>query len=252
METLRALHLLHPTAIAFENLDPFLGRPVLLDMQSVQKKLIHGGRGGYCFEQNGLFWRVLLALGFRVTGLSARVLRGRPEDLSPRSHMLLKVELPEGIYIADIGFGSQTLTAPLRLDDPHPQETPHGLFRVVKKGDEYDEQALLGGEWETQYRFGMQDYYPQDYEALNWYRATHPQSPFVTTLIAARPRPGKRLGLRDNHYAVRHQDGRTEKGTFSKPSEIMAVLEKDFGLTLPEPRAALETALERVITRSAT
>ena len=33
-DTLRAIHLLHPQTIPFENLDPLLGRPVLLDMAS--------------------------------------------------------------------------------------------------------------------------------------------------------------------------------------------------------------------------
>jgi len=249
LEMLQALHRLHPAAIPFENLDPFLGRPVLLDMSSVERKLLHSGRGGYCFEQNGLFLRALLALGFRATGLSARVLRGRPESESPRSHMLLKIDLPEGVYIADIGFGSQTLTAPLRLEENTVQETPHGPFRLVREGSDYDEQALVDGEWQTQYRFSLQEYYPQDYEALNWYRATHPQSPFVTSLMAARPLPGKRLGLRDNHFATRHLDGRTEKKVLATPGEIIGVLEKDFGLTLPGPRDALEAGLARIIPR---
>ena len=54
LETLRELHRLHPQAIPFENLDPLLGRPVNLDPASLQAKLVEGGRGGYCFEQNGV------------------------------------------------------------------------------------------------------------------------------------------------------------------------------------------------------
>src|SRR5581483_6802547 len=52
LQTLRALQALHPQAIAFENLDPLLGRPVNLDLGSLQDKIVHSGRGGYCFEQN--------------------------------------------------------------------------------------------------------------------------------------------------------------------------------------------------------
>ncbi len=66
LETLRALHLLHPQAIPFENLDPLLKRPVKLDLPSLEAKLVAGGRGGYCFEQDLLFAQVLSALGFKV------------------------------------------------------------------------------------------------------------------------------------------------------------------------------------------
>ena len=252
LETLRALHLKHPMAIPFENLNPILGLSVPLDMASLQAKLIHAGRGGYCFEQNGLFLRVLQMLGFSATGLSARVLRGREEKDAARSHMVVKIELPgddnfKGVYIADIGFGNLTLTAPLRLHDESPQETPHGVFRLVRSGEEYEEQVLLDGEWETQYRFALLEYFPQDYEALNWYRATHPKSPFVNILMVGRPLPDRRLGLRNDHYAIRYLDGRSEKRILESPREIIDVLERDFGIALPEPLSDLESALSRII-----
>ena len=75
LDTLRALTELHPAAIPFEAIDVFLRRPVDLSPAAIQAKLIDGGRGGYCFEQNGLLKRVLGALGFAVEGLiGARVL----------------------------------------------------------------------------------------------------------------------------------------------------------------------------------
>jgi N-hydroxyarylamine O-acetyltransferase len=54
-------------AIAFENIDPLLGVTPSLDTASIVRKLIHGRRGGYCFELNGLFGQALDALGFRYT-----------------------------------------------------------------------------------------------------------------------------------------------------------------------------------------
>jgi len=250
LAVLKALHLKHPQAIAFENLNPVMGLTVPLDLASLQAKLVHGARGGYCFEQNGLFLRVLQDMGFRATGLAARVLRGRPAAEATRSHMLLKVELPDGDYIADIGFGSLTLTAPLRLENDAPQETPHGIFRVLASGGEYLEQALLDGEWQTQYSFTTLEYLPQDYESLNWYRATHPRSPFVTKLMVARPLADRRLSLNNNQYAIRYLDGRTEKKVLEEPRQIMAVLESDFGIALPEPRADVERALNRIMRES--
>ena len=80
LETLRALQVLHPLAIPFENLDTLSGRPVSLDLPSLERKLVHGRRGGYCFEQNLLFNHVLRALGFDAAALAARVVWERPAD----------------------------------------------------------------------------------------------------------------------------------------------------------------------------
>ena len=121
LAVLRALHQKHPDAIPFENLDVLLGKPISLDPAAVDAKLIGAGRGGYCYEQNSLFKRVLTALGFEVTGLIARVQWMVPADAParPRSHMVLGVKLPgdEGneTWLADVGFGGCVLTGPLRL-----------------------------------------------------------------------------------------------------------------------------------------
>ena len=49
LPVLQALHRLHPQAISFENLDPFLGLPVRLEEAAVEAKLVAGRRGGYCY-----------------------------------------------------------------------------------------------------------------------------------------------------------------------------------------------------------
>ena len=55
LPTLQEIHRLHPAAIPFENLNPLLGLPVRLDLASIEAKLVHSRRGGYCFEHN-LLW----------------------------------------------------------------------------------------------------------------------------------------------------------------------------------------------------
>src|SRR5690606_38543304 len=130
----------------------------------LEQKLVQGNRGGYCFEQNLLFMAALKALGFRVSGLAARVLWGRGEDaVTPRSHMLLKVELPEGTYLADVGFGGLTLTAPLRLEAGWEQATPHEIFWLDREGDMWRLRAKLGEEWRSLYRFSLDEQFLVDY-----------------------------------------------------------------------------------------
>jgi N-hydroxyarylamine O-acetyltransferase len=248
LATLRALHAAHPSAIPFENLDPVLGRPVPLDAASLTAKLVRGGRGGYCYEQNGLFMRVLAALGFNVVGLAARVLRGHVEpDAPPRSHMLLKLDIDGEEFISDVGFGLLTLTAPVRLNETRIQETPHGEFRVIPGGDSFELHARADGAWQALYRFSLEEQLLQDYEAPNWYRATHPDSPFVRNLMVARALPGRRLGLLNNQFSVRPYDGGLSRRTLTSASEMVGVLEREFGITLPLPRSDVERALERFV-----
>jgi len=247
LATLRALHALHPSAIAFENLDPLLRRPVRLDLASVQKKLIAEKRGGYCFEQNGFFAAVLTTLGFEVATLSARVIFGRLAGHSRRSHMLLKVELEEGDYLADVGFGGQAPSAPLRLFSEEEQPTPHGSFRVVRSGEYFELRADTGGEWKTLYRFSLEEQSQEDHEMANWYISTHPDSEFTTRLLAARLPPGRRLGLFNNQFSIRHADGTVERREMENAEELERVLEREFLIALPGPREELLQALARVI-----
>ena len=247
LETLRAIHALHPATIAFENLDPLLGRRVRIDMGSIQRKLIASGRGGYCYEMNGLLAGVLRTLGFQVTGLSARAIFGQAPGSSPRTHMLLKVETEEGPHIADVGFGSRTLSAPLRLDSLDTQATPHGVFRLTRDNTHFEEQTSIEGEWKTLYRFSLEEQTAKDYEVTNWYHSTHPDSPFTNRLMVSRFDGDRCLGLFDNQFSIHHFDGTTDRRTLQSAEEIAGVLETAFALALPEPREELLKVLAQMI-----
>jgi len=137
LETLRAVVAAHSMAISYESIDVLLDRTPKLDMDSLQHKVIAGGRGGYCFEQNLLFRGGLRSLGFDVTSLQARVVRGLAIDAPrPALHIVLRVNLPEGPFLADVGFGNLAPTAPLALSADIEQETPHETMRFIQLGEE--------------------------------------------------------------------------------------------------------------------
>ncbi|MGB3202276.1 MAG: arylamine N-acetyltransferase [Nodosilinea sp.] len=237
LATLQEIHLRHPQAIAFENLSSFLGQPVELDLPSLVQKLIYGDRGGYCFEQNGLLRSVLTTLGFQVTGLGARVLWNLPPDtLTPRSHMVLLVDLEGEPYIADVGFGGLTLTAPLRLVPDLVQETPHEPFRLIQAGSSFVLQAQIDQAWKPLYQFELQAQYPCDYEVSNWHVSTYPKSLFVNNLIAARVEHDCRYGLRNTELATHVLAGTTEKRYLTKVAALETVLIDIFKLKLPDER----------------
>jgi N-hydroxyarylamine O-acetyltransferase len=247
LETLRALHWHHPLAIPFETLDPLLGRPVRLEPHALERKLVAERRGGYCFEQNLLFAHALRALGFAVTQLAGRVVwQAGDHERRARTHMLLLVQLGEGGYVCDVGFGGLTLTAPLRLEPDVEQPTPHEPFRVRRDVREYSVEARVGAEWRALYRFDMQEQRHVDIEVLNYYVSTHPDSPFLTNLMAARPTADGRFALRDNVFSVYGANGRVEQHELASAVEIRAALALTFGIQLPVDER-LDAALERVI-----
>ena len=247
LETLRALHWHHPLAIPFETLDPLLGRPVRLELEVLERKLVAERRGGYCFEQNLLFGHALRALGFAVTQLAGRVIwQAGDHERRARTHMLLLVQLGEGAYVCDVGFGGLTLTAPLRLEPDVEQQTPHEPFRVRREAREYSVEARVGAEWSTLYRFDLQEQRQVDIEVLNYYVSTHPESPFLSRLMAARPTSDCRFALRDNVFSVYGGNGRLEQHELGSAAELRGALALTFGIQLPADER-LEAALERVV-----
>src|ERR1017187_1683598 len=104
LETLRELHRQHLFTVPFENLDIALRNPIQLDPELIYQKVVLRGRGGYCYELNGLFHELLEALGFTVCMLSAQVRRDDGSFGPDFDHMLLKATLDEP-WIADVGFG---------------------------------------------------------------------------------------------------------------------------------------------------
>jgi N-hydroxyarylamine O-acetyltransferase len=238
LETLRAIQFLHPQAIPFENLNPLLGMPVRLDIESLQEKLVRSRRGGYCFEHNTLLSHALRALGFRLGHLGGRVVWNRPDPsvTPPRSHMILRVELPEGIHIADVGFG-MSATAPLRLEPEIEQATPHETFRLLRSGDWFTLQCRLKGEWASFYRFDLTGQEPIDYEVANYYVSTWPTSHFVNALMAARAMRDGRCGLRNNRLSIHRMDGSGEQRTLSSAAEVSGALREFFGIAVPDEAA---------------
>jgi N-hydroxyarylamine O-acetyltransferase len=235
LAALRALHALHPRSIPFENFDPLLTRPVKLDIDSLNAKMVHGGRGGYCFEQNMLLAHALEAFGFRIKKLAGRVRWGIPTGIVlPRVHFFLIVMAEGEDYLADVGFGANTLTAPLLLRARDEQSTSHEPFRLVEEGDNIVLRAKIRGEWSDLYAFDMVEQLLADLECGNWYTSTHPGLRFVNELIVTRVEPDGRHALRNNELARHRLGGATERRTLRSVSEMRATLTNIFGLKLPD------------------
>jgi N-hydroxyarylamine O-acetyltransferase len=233
LDLLRQVVARHTATIPFENLDVVLGRPIRLDLASLQAKLVAARRGGYCFEQNTLLGAALEQLGFAVRSLMARVVWGAAaEAVTPRTHMLLRVDLPDGPFLVDAGFGHLTPTAPLRLGQDTEQKTGHETYRLRPTLGETLLQARLGQEWRDVYRFADAESHPVDHEVANWFTATRPDGLFTTNVIAARPGQQCRATLLNGVVTIRDAENRLQRFGMETEPTLAAALHVHFGIEL--------------------
>lgn len=247
LQTLRDLQLRHVCTFAFESLSTLMQVPVPIDLPSVAQKVLHQGRGGYCYELNQLFLALLQALGFDARGITGRVVIGGPPDAhTGRTHRLSLVTVDGVRYITDVGFGGMVPSSPLQLDNEAPQATAHEPFRLTHHEGSYTLWAQVGEEWRGLYVFDLQVQADIDYEIGNWYVSTHPGSPFVGQLKAALLAPGQRHTLANARYALHYLDRPSEKRTLESADELLGLLRDTFGIRLPD-QPQLREAVERLI-----
>lgn len=247
-ETLYALQYAHATSIPFENLHILFGHGIKLDPETLQRKILRECRGGYCFEQNGLFLRVLKQIGFAAEGLIGRVRWMTPEDQpTPLTHMLIRVELEDGPYLVDGGFGGLRQTVPLKLVPGLVQKTTHEDMRLVEKEDGLLLEADLGERWAGLCQFALKGVPQTDYELGSWYTSTHPDSLFVNNLIVEMPGEGVRRTIFNGEFIERRLGEEPRVTKLETADQAAAVLAEYFGLSVTDPaeKAVLQRFIEK-------
>lgn len=238
---------LHTESIAFENFDYLLRIPILLDIESIQSKLIWGGRGGGCIEQNLLLGHVLKELGYGVTGISARVLWQVPEAITaPRHHRLNLIKIQDQLCIADVGFIGMTPTAPILLQPDVEQKTSLETFKVTKLGTEFILHVKIQEAWRPVYQFGLQEQLLPDDETINWYVANHPDSFVIHDLIAAIASPDCRYIFHNTRYTEYHLNGKIERKNITEPILVEEIFKNTFGLAIPD-QLDLDAIIHRLL-----
>ncbi|MFE6864307.1 arylamine N-acetyltransferase [Nocardia sp. NPDC057668] len=241
LATLRALVHAHTTSLPFENLEILLGRGVPLDVPALQDKMIRRRRGGYCYENVGLFAAALERLGFEFTGLAGRVSMGA-SGLRPATHALLLVTLDGERWLCDVGFGAGPL-APVPLVQS-PGEFALGAWRFrLERGA-----GPLGGElwtlyqfgrdgWVDRYSFTLDPQYRIDSAVGNHFVSTSPRSPFTARPFVQRFTPEVHEVLDGLTWTTEFPDG----GGTSREIELAdlpKVLLEVFDIELDAPDAA--------------
>lgn len=233
-ETLRALHRQHLYTVPFENLDIALGVPIVLESDHMYDKIVVRRRGGFCYELNGLFYELLIALGFRVSMLSGCV-RHDDGGFGPEfDHMLLKVELPEP-WLADVGFG-ESFVDPLPLA-AGAQEVENGhLFGVIPENGGWELYRRDSDGLEVPlYRFSDAARQLSEYVPMCEYHQTSPNSSFTRRRVCTLAKPNGRITLAGMRL-IETSNGTRRETLLSTEGELRECLRAQFGVEL-DPRA---------------
>lgn len=237
LDTLAAIQLAHLRAIPFESLNPMLDLPVSLEHDALIDKMLSGTRGGYCFEQNMLLGAALVAVGYDVELLAARVLVGlAPGEVRPRTHLVLRVTSSDAsARLVDVGFGRTTLNGPL-LPEPGLEQTLGGdRYRLVEHEGEWLVESARGtdGDWLALYLLNLRPVYPSDIEMANHFVATHPISHMKSRFILLRSTPAGKRSIANNVLTI--DEGERQVQREITADEIEDLLREEFGIIPPAP-----------------
>ncbi|QTA79919.1 N-acetyltransferase [Desulfonema limicola] len=236
-EGLEALHSAQVYTIPFENFDILLGRGISLEQTAIFNKLVKQRRGGYCFELNGLFLMALQYFGFDARPLLARVhVSGTPMG---RGHQISLVTIKGKHWIADVGFGSPHLPAPLLLEINHPVTLNNHTFCLVDAGPfGIMLQILKNDVGQNIYSFDLGHVCTGDITYGNHFASTHPDSYFTFSRIAALPVHDGRISL-FNLRLKKIIRGREEVQELTEGQAYLDALKIHFGIELNVPYEAL-------------
>lgn len=185
-DNLAALVKAHRRAVPYENLDLWRGKSFEITTEAIYKKIVEEGRGGYCFELNGLFAALLRALGYEVEEYAGRWFYRNDTKLEvPRfCHRVICVRVEGKVKIVDVGLGYPILPKPLDLVLNLPQTQDGIVYRVVKDSRlGLVVEMLVAGAWTRLCSFFTAPQEPTDFDYPHWWCETSPESAFRRALL---------------------------------------------------------------------
>ncbi|MFT3910350.1 MAG: arylamine N-acetyltransferase [Ferruginibacter sp.] len=230
LESLSKLQLTHLLHVPFENLD--IHNNTKIDLANLFDKIVTRGRGGFCYELNGLFYQLLKEIGFAVKMVSAKVFDGK-KDYSPEfDHMALIVTIKENNYLVDVGFGAFTfhpvpITFDIEINDPM------GIFRIEVYNSTHIviKKKHADGNFIPEYIFSEKERNMEEfYERCN-YHQTNNESHFMQKRICSLPTKNGRITLTGNTLKIT-ENGSVKENQLSNEEEVRQVLWNYFKIKL--------------------
>ena len=210
-----------------------MGRSLTIGVDEAFEKIVERGRGGWCYEQNGLFGWALSEVGFEVMRVAGAVRRNERGDAALNNHLCLLVREPDArqtVYLADVGFGG-SMIAPIELTGSEHTQPPYriGLRLVEERHWRLSEESADG---ESNYEFAAK---PADEAALAAkceQLQNDPQSGFVQTLVVQKRLPDAHVCLRGRVLATTTVTGK-QSALLESAEELAAAVSELCGLDIP-------------------
>lgn len=229
-EFLCKLQYAHCTQVPYENLDILDGIPISLETEDVFDKVVTRGRGGYCFELNGLLGALLSELGFSARSFLGRFLRNET-TIPVRRHRVVAVACEGKTYICDVGMGQSAPRHPLLLQADLVQEQFGETYKFEK--DDFHGWVLYdlhNGQWRKFYSFTEENQLDIDFVLPSFYCEKHEASPFNKTVMTAIKTENGRKAINDRDFKIFANDQLTYIEENMTDSRRLEVLEKEFGI----------------------
>ncbi len=211
LEVLGELQKNHLLNVPFENLDIHYGTPIELNIDSIYKKIIVNRRGGFCYELNGLFYELLIALGFDARRVSARVFKQKHDYGAEYDHLAIIVNFDEKEFLSDVGFGELTF-GPLEIKLNKLQKDKRGDFLIDMHDNEYFRvNKMENGVVVPEYIFKNMEREFEEFQGMCHYHQTNPKSHFTQKRLISIPTQNGRITITDDILKITKNDAVQEK-----------------------------------------
>ena len=234
VEYLDELLLAHQYAVPFENLDIFESHlDIDISGQGLFDKIVNRRRGGYCFELNSMFYRLVTALGYDAYPCLARVLLGR-EGAAPSLHRLTMVRIDGDVYVCDVGFGGPQPSFALKVEDKFVKTSLGGIhqkFKIEKTGDWWTIYFLAHDGWMRTIQFMNIEIDEVEFIAPNFYCSKCNDSMFVKErIVNLKTETGNKSILKDEFVEIINHN-RTAT-PIENPEKMKELLDIHFGIKI--------------------
>jgi N-hydroxyarylamine O-acetyltransferase len=230
LETLKFLQKQNLLNIPFENLDIHWQRPIFLDNERFFQKVVERGRGGFCYELNGLFYKFLEELGYKSKIVSARVSNGKGDFGAEYDHLAILTKIEEEEYLVDVGFGDFT-AEPLKFELNIEQEDKNGIYRITKYNEEYFEVAKKEvGVWYSEYIFKDKIRDLTEFAEMCNFHQTSPESHFTKGKVCSLMTETGRKTLTDKKF-IQTQNGEKTEFDITLDEDFDKILKREFSIS---------------------
>ena len=231
-DTLANILRAHIASIPFESFDVLLGRPIRLDLEGLQAKIVANRRGGYCFEHGSLMHAALEAIGFNPVRHASRFVLFKARHESVRQHMFLTVTIDGATFVVDPGFGPFACPLPIPVGGTSiPADAP--THRLAREGNDWVLYITQDGKQVPGWTSTMEEEYPVDFEMMNYYISTHPASFFTHNILASAVTKEGRVNIMNQGVHI-IRNGNAEAAQLADRKALRSLVSQHFGFDLPE------------------